>query len=86
MAFVDPEEFAAAVRTSETQTGFVIEFMPEQTPEQMLLRATARHAIREKTSARRIRGKSRTACEYIGGYLPTMAQFGVAGKMLPAGP
>lgn len=46
MAFVDPEEFAAAVRTSETQTGFVIEFMPEQTPEQMLLRATARHVKR----------------------------------------
>jgi len=45
-AFIDPAEFAAAVRNSQAQAGFVIEFLPEQTPEQMLLRATVRHVKR----------------------------------------
>jgi hypothetical protein len=45
-AFVDPVEFAAAVRSSESQEGFVVELVPEQIPEQMLLRATARHVKR----------------------------------------
>ena len=46
MAYLDPAEFSAAVRASVAQAGFVIEFLPEQTPEQMLLRATMRHVKR----------------------------------------